>query len=84
MPTFSGIDLCQVVRNDTRWGNLPILFLTAHTTPDRIHQMFAAGADDYIGKPIVEPELITRIISRVDRARLSRQQWKRNQGFQRH
>jgi DNA-binding response OmpR family regulator len=25
MPTFSGIDLCQVVRQDPQWGDLPIL-----------------------------------------------------------
>ncbi|HEY9661756.1 MAG TPA: response regulator, partial [Allocoleopsis sp.] len=31
MPTFSGIDLCQVVRHDPQWGNLPILVVTAHT-----------------------------------------------------
>ena len=55
MPDFNGIDLCQVVRHDSQWGNLPILFLTAHQEADMIVQAFAAGADDYILKPILEP-----------------------------
>lgn len=70
MPTFSGIELCQAVRHDPRWGDRPILFLTAHTDIEQIYQAFAAGADDYIRKPIVAPELITRIMSRLDRQRL--------------
>ena len=67
MPGFSGIELCQVVRNDPQWSNLPILFLTAHTGSDAINRAFAAGADDYIIKPIVEQELVTRIINRLER-----------------
>lgn len=70
MPTFSGIDLCQVVRQDPHWGDLPIVVLTSDTNADTIRQVFAAGADDYVGKPIVEPELITRIISRLKRIQL--------------
>jgi len=30
MPQVSGIELCQVVRNDPRWSELPVLFLSAH------------------------------------------------------
>ncbi len=73
MPTYSGIELCQVVRSDPRWGDRPVLFLTAHTDAELIHQAFAVGADDYIRKPIIAPELVTRIISRMDRIRLLRQ-----------
>ncbi len=70
MPTFSGIELCRVVRNDGRWGDRPILFLTAHTNDAWLYRAFAAGADDYIRKPILAPELITRILGRLDRRRL--------------
>jgi DNA-binding response OmpR family regulator len=70
MPTFDGIDLCRVVRQDVQWGNLPILVVTAHTDMTSIQQVFAAGADDFIGKPVAGPELVTRVLSRLDRARL--------------
>lgn len=69
MPTFSGIDLCQVVRHDPQWGNMPILVVTAHTDADSIRKVFAAGADDFIAKPVVGPELVTRILSRIERVR---------------
>jgi DNA-binding response OmpR family regulator len=65
MPAYSGLDLCQVVRNDPRWETLPILFLTAHTEAAMIHQAFEAGADDYIRKPIIEAEVVARILSRL-------------------
>jgi diguanylate cyclase (GGDEF)-like protein len=72
MPGISGLDLCRVVRNDPRWDRLPILFLTARTEPAIIQQLFAAGADDYVAKPVIEPEILTRVVNRLERARLQR------------
>lgn len=72
MPHVSGIELCRVVRNDQRWDGLPVLFLTSHTDPETKHRIFAAGADDYLSKPIVEPELVTRIVNRLERTKLHR------------
>jgi diguanylate cyclase (GGDEF)-like protein len=72
MPQISGIELCQSVRADMRWSGLPILFLTAHTDADTMRRVFAAGADDYVSKPIVGPELVTRIFNRLERSRLLR------------
>jgi diguanylate cyclase (GGDEF)-like protein len=70
MPHFSGIELCQAVRADARWQDLPILFVSARRDRETIQQIFAAGADDYITKPIIGSELMTRITHRLDRMRL--------------
>ncbi|MBU7584600.1 MAG: response regulator [Nostoc sp. TH1S01] len=72
MPKFSGIDLCQVVRNDPRWSNLPVLFLSAHRDMQIVQSVFAAGADDYVTKPIVEPELLARVLCRLERSQIIR------------
>ena len=72
MPHLSGIELCRSVRNDPRWNGLPILFLTARTDGETVYRVFAAGADDYVTKPIVGPELLTRITNRLERVRLYR------------
>lgn len=72
MPSCSGIELCQTLRNDPRWGWLPILFLTSKTDADTIHQIFTAGADDYVSKPVVAAELVTRILNRLERTRMLR------------
>ena len=72
MPQLSGVDLCRVVRNAPDWQDLPVLFLSGCRDMETVQQVFAAGADDYIAKPIVEPELIARVLSRLERA-----QWQR-------
>ncbi len=72
MPHVSGIELCQVVRNDARWGGLPILFLTAYKDIDSVNQVFTVGADDFVSKPIIGPELVARIINRLERIKLVR------------
>jgi diguanylate cyclase (GGDEF)-like protein len=70
MPELSGIDLCQVVRNDSRWNDLPVLFLSAHTDRETVQRVFTSGADDYINKPIVGPELIARVLNRLERTQI--------------
>lgn len=74
MPELNGIELCQIVRNDPHWGNLPILFLTAHQDTQTLVQAFAAGGDDYIHKPILEPELIARVLNRLEPEQVRRRQ----------
>jgi len=71
----NGIELCQIVRNDCRWSELPILFLTAHTDPDIINQVFRVGADDFVSKPIIGPELVTRTINRLERIKLMKRRY---------
>ncbi len=74
MPDVDGIEICQMLRNDSRWAWLPILFLTGQRDTETIQQVFSAGADDYVSKPVVAPELITRIFNRLERTRLIREQ----------
>ncbi|MGF1938466.1 MAG: response regulator [Nostoc sp. ChiQUE02] len=70
LPYTNGIELCQLVRNDPRWSELPILFLTVHNDAEMVNQVFSVGADDFISKPIVGPELVTRIVNRLERIKL--------------
>jgi diguanylate cyclase (GGDEF)-like protein len=73
MPTFSGCELCQVVRQDPQYGDLPILMLTSSPSTITVRQVFEVGGDDLISKPIVGPELVTRVLSRIERSRLRQQ-----------
>jgi len=72
MPELSGIELCQVVRHDPRWSELPVLFLSARTDIETVHRVFTAGADDYVSKPIVGPELVARMLNRLERVQILR------------
>lgn len=67
MPEINGIELCQTVRADLQWGWLPIIFLTAQTDQQTQLQVFFAGADDLITKPIEAVELSNRIVNRLRR-----------------
>lgn len=78
MHDINGIQICQTIRNDLKWSWLPVIFLTSCTDAETIHQIFAAGADDFCQKPIVTPELINRILNRLDRHRLLRGQSERD------
>ncbi len=73
MPEMSGLELCQKIRSNSRWNDLPILFLTVHNSADIINQVFELGAIDYINKPIIGPEFIVRIINYLERIRFVKQ-----------
>ncbi|MBD2327912.1 response regulator [Alkalinema sp. FACHB-956] len=70
MPGVNGIELCQTVRNDPHWSDLPILFLTAHKDAETINQVYSSGGDDFVSKPIIGPELVTRVVNRLERIKL--------------
>ena len=72
MPIISGLELCQSVRDRADWSHLPIIFLTARTEPSLIQQVFAIGADDFVNKPVVGPEIIARITNLMERQQVKR------------
>ncbi|MEM8639103.1 MAG: response regulator [Cyanobacteria bacterium P01_G01_bin.54] len=70
MPDITGIEICQVVRNEPLWSGLPIIFLSANRDRATLQRIYEVGADDFIYKPVSEPELITRIVNRLERSQL--------------
>ena len=72
MPGVSGIELCRVLRNDPTFLTLPVLVLTARNDENLVADVFAAGADDFMSKPIVAPELLARVTGRLERNELLR------------
>ncbi len=72
MGEMNGLALCQTLRNTVQWSDLPVLFLTDSRDPELTHRVFAAGADDFVRKPVIGPELITRLLNRLERSRLLR------------
>jgi diguanylate cyclase (GGDEF)-like protein len=61
MPGMDGIALCRAVRNMQLDGYVYVLLLTARDSKEHIIAGLEAGADDYLIKPVHEPELIARL-----------------------
>ncbi|AKU92044.1 response regulator [Vulgatibacter incomptus] len=70
LPGMSGMDACRLVRMTPDMQDLPILFLTAHTEISARIEAFEAGADDYLAKPVIPQEILTRVRLRLERNRL--------------
>lgn len=63
MPKLSGYEVCQMLKRDERTRNIPILMVTALKEPADIEKAVAAGADDFLTKPVHRLELKTRVRS---------------------
>lgn len=72
MPYANGLELCQVIRNDTQWNSLPVLFISSQGDPSTMLQVFGVGADDFICKPFSEETVMTRILNRLQRLNVIR------------
>lgn len=78
MPQVHGLELCERLRSNASTALLPILVLTAHQNVATIQKVYSAGADDFVSKPVITPELMTRIFNRLERSELVKQQTERD------
>jgi DNA-binding response OmpR family regulator len=61
LPGMNGFELCRRLRAREGEIHLPILMLTGFVSDDDRHAGFAAGADDYLTKPVKQQDLLDRI-----------------------
>lgn len=60
MPDYSGIELCQHIRQNFKETYTYIIILTGMTEKSEIVHGLGAGADDYLTKPFDQGELLAR------------------------
>lgn len=70
MPRLSGYEMCRALRQDPHFQDRAIFMLTAHNDPETVTRLFRVGADDFVAKPFLGPELRSRVESRLERFRL--------------
>ncbi|MBI3567600.1 MAG: response regulator [Gemmatimonadetes bacterium] len=74
MPHLDGITLVKQLREHPALRRTPVMMLTGHMSAETRREAFAAGADDFMMKPLVPMEFQRRVqalvaASRRDRAR---------------
>lgn len=65
MPKLSGYEVCQQIKQDPRTKDISVLVVTALKEIGDIEKAVAAGADDFLTKPVHRIELTTRVRSLV-------------------
>jgi phosphoserine phosphatase RsbU/P len=63
MPEIDGVEACRQIKTVDRFRDLPVIMVTAKTEAGFLDAAFAAGAHDYITKPVNRLELLTRMRS---------------------
>lgn len=69
MPEIDGLSLCEKVKANPKYSNIPIILLTAATLSSQHIKGFRVGADDYMIKPFNTEILEARIESLLFRNR---------------
>jgi CheY-like chemotaxis protein/two-component sensor histidine kinase len=59
MPEMDGLTAMREIRKQSRWRRLPIIALTAKAMRDDQESCLAAGANDYIAKPLDVEKLLS-------------------------
>ena len=62
MPQISGDECIRILKADSLWKTIPVLFLTAQVSVQNLVQgLVQLAADDYLPKPFAADELIARV-----------------------
>jgi two-component system phosphate regulon response regulator PhoB len=61
MPGMNGIELCGAVRQREATAKTPVIILSARGDADSIIHGIEAGANDYLLKPILHHDLVSKI-----------------------
>jgi two-component system sensor histidine kinase ChiS len=62
MPHLTGDECIRILKADSQWKNIPVLFLTAQVSIQNLVQgLVQLSADDYLPKPFAPDELIARV-----------------------
>jgi two-component system sensor histidine kinase/response regulator len=65
MPEMDGIETCRRLKADSRFTDLPVIFLSAADDAQHVVQALESGGVDYITKPFNKSELLTRVRTHV-------------------
>ncbi|WP_438000987.1 ATP-binding protein [Sorangium sp. So ce185] len=72
MPGLDGVSLLRELRADPRTSMVPVMLLSARAGEDAVVEGLDTGADDYLVKPFSARELLARVRTQIEMARMRR------------
>lgn len=73
MPKMSGYEVCHAIRSNPATALLPVVMVTALDPAEERLKGIESGADDFLSKPINQPEILARVKSLLRIRALHRQ-----------
>jgi DNA-binding response OmpR family regulator len=61
LPKVNGYKVCELLKKDTRYVNIPIILFTARAQEKDIQTGYEIGADAYLTKPFEPETLLVKI-----------------------
>jgi len=61
MPYANGLEVVNRIRNDQNKKDVGVIIVSATSNEDMVTEAFSLGADDYLKKPVMAGELVSRI-----------------------
>ncbi|MBX7057514.1 MAG: SpoIIE family protein phosphatase [Leptospirales bacterium] len=74
LPGMNGLEICRRLRQRYSLAELPVLMLTARSQSQDLLNGFAAGANDYLPKPVEKAPLLARVNALLNMKRAAREQ----------
>jgi signal transduction histidine kinase len=72
MPELDGVGLLRALRSEPRTRAIPFVLLSARAGDEAVVSGLETGADDYLVKPFSARELLTRVKTHLEMARIRR------------
>jgi excisionase family DNA binding protein len=66
LPDINGQAVCELIRQDPTMSDIKIICISGMVEEDKIAELKAAGADDFLHKPLDIDELIRRVCRLLD------------------
>ncbi len=73
MPELDGFGVLRAIRDDASLSEIPVVLLSARAGEESRVEGLNAGADDYLVKPFTSRELLARVATHLNMARLRRE-----------
>ena len=65
MPEMDGFEICRIIKTESDYSSIPIIFLTSSNDAESIKKGFELGAQDYVVKPFNTSELLARVHTHI-------------------